>query len=497
MVARLRGYVISAAVVIGVTLVMTPLREALDPANIVMVFLLAVFFTAVKLGRGPALLSAFLAVAAFDFFFVPPRLTFAVADAQYLVTFVVMLIVALITGQLTAGLRFQVTVAQSREQRTKALYEMARELSAALTDQQIAEIAQRFVAHGFNARATLLLRNAAEELAPVAGTAEWVADISVAQWVLDHGQPAGLSTDMQSSAPMLYVPLRAPMRIRGVLTLQPLDLPWLPTGEQRLLLDTSATLIAIAIERVHYIAVAQKALLHMESERLRNSLLSALSHDLRTPLTALAGLAESLTLAGPSLPPAQAEIAQAIREEALRTNALVNNLLDMARLETGSVTLRREWQPLEEVIGVALQARASVLAQHAVRVDLPADLPLLELDAVLMERVFCNLLENAAKYTPEGSRIEISARRDGDRVEIVVADNGPGLPAGKEEALFEKFARGHEESAVSGVGLGLAIVRAIVEVHKGTVRAENRAEGGARFVVSLPVGEPPSVPEEI
>jgi two-component system sensor histidine kinase KdpD len=168
----------------------------------------------------------------------------------------------------------------------------------------------------------------------------------------------------------------------------------------------------------------------------------------------------------------------------------------MARLETGSVTLRREWQPLEEVIGVALQARASVLAQHAVRVDLPADLPLLELDAVLMERVFCNLLENAAKYTPEGSRIEISARRNGDRVEIVVADNGPGLPTGKEEALFEKFARGHEESAVSGVGLGLAIVRAIVEVHKGTVRAENRPEGGARFVVSLPVGEPPSVPEE-
>jgi two-component system sensor histidine kinase KdpD len=494
---RLLDYGIAVAAVIGVTVAATPLMQFLDLANIVMLFLLAVFFTAVKLGRGPALLSAFLSVAAFDFFFVPPRLSFAVSDVQYLVTFAVMLIVALITGQLTAGLRFQVTVAQNREQRSKALYEMARELSAALTDEQIAEIAQRFVVQGFNARAALLLLDMKDKLLPVGGVFDPVPDIGIAQWALDHGELAGLSTDTLPSAPMLYVPLRAPMRIRGILAVQPLDLPWLPTPEQQRLLDTSATLIAIAIERVHYITVAQDALVHMESERLRNSLLSALSHDLRTPLTALAGLAESLSLAGPSLPTAQAEIAQAIREEALRTSALVNNLLDMARLETGSVTLRREWQPLEEVIGVALQARASVLAQHAVRVDLPADLPLLELDAVLMERVFCNLLENAAKYTPAGSRIEILARHAGEYVEIVVADNGPGLPAGKEEALFEKFARGHEESAVSGVGLGLAIVRAIVEVHQGTVRAENRPEGGARFTISLPVGEPPTVPEEI
>ncbi|HTY03615.1 MAG TPA: two-component system sensor histidine kinase KdpD [Rhodocyclaceae bacterium] len=495
-VVRRADYAWAVAIVVAVTVVATPLAKLLDLANIVMLFLLGVFFTAVRLGRGPALLSAFLAVAAFDFFFVPPQLSFAVSDVQYLVTFAVMLIVALITGQLTAGLRFQVTVAQGREQRTLALYEMARELSAALTVEQIAEITERFVAQGFNARATLMLLDARDRLAAVGGSAEDAPDIGIAQWAFDHGETAGLSTDTLPSAPMLYVPLKAPMRTRGILALRPRDLPWLPAPEQQRLLDTSATLIAIAIERVHYISVAQDALVHMESERLRNSLLSALSHDLRTPLTALAGLAESLTLAGPSLPKAQAEIAQAIREEALRTSALVNNLLDMARLETGSVKLTREWQPLEEVVGVALQARASVLAHHAVRVDLPADLPLLEFDAVLMERVFCNLLENAAKYTPAGSRIEIAARRDGDNVEISVADNGPGLPPGKEEALFEKFARGHEESAVAGVGLGLAIVRAVVEVHKGSVRAENRPEGGARFVVTLPVGEPPSVPVE-
>jgi len=234
----------------------------------------------------------------------------------------------------------------------------------------------------------------------------------------------------------------------------------------------------------------------MESERLRNGLLSALSHDLRTPLTVLAGLADSLPLAGPPLPPAQAEIAQAIRAESLRTSLLVSNLLDMARLQEGQIRLKREWQPLEEVVGTALQTLSSALARHEVHVDLPADLPLLEFDSVLMERVFCNLLENAAKYTPVGSRIEISARSEGDRIAITVADNGPGLPPGKEATLFEKFTRGQDESPVAGVGLGLAIVHAIIEAHKGAVRAENRPEGGARFIITLPAGEPPSIPME-
>jgi len=407
-----------------------------------------------------------------------------------------MLAVAVTTGQLTAGLRFQVTVAESRERRTKALYEMARELSAALAVEQITDITDRFIAQGFNADSTLLLLDDRDSLVAAVAKPGVAADLGIARWAFDHCERAGLSTDTLPSAPMLYVPLKAPMRTRGVLVLKPREPGWLLTPEQQRLLDTSATLIAIGLERVHYIAVAQDALVHMESERLRNSLLSALSHDLRTPLTALAGLAESLSLAGPELPKAQAEIAQAIREEALRTGALVNNLLDMAKLESGNVRLKREWQPLDEVIGVALQARAGALAHHRVRIDLPADLPLLEFDAVLMERVFCNLLENAAKYTPTGSEIDISARSLGDRVEIVVADNGPGLPAGKEEALFDKFARGHDESAVAGVGLGLAIVRAIVEVHQGTVHAENRPQGGARFIISLPAGEPPAVPVE-
>lgn len=479
-----------------VTLLATPLRNILDLANIVMLFLLAVLFAAVKFGRGASVVAAFLSVAAFDFFFVQPRLSFAVSDVQYLLTFAVMLTVGLITAHQTTSLRFQVSVAQSREGRMRALYEMARELSASLTIEQIDEIARRFLHQSFSAEAFLLVPGLADRLPPPTSLpADFPLDLGIAQWTLDHAQPAGRSTDTLPSAPLLYLPLRAPMRTRGVIAM---SLP--ETGqrspEQERLLDTFCSLVAIAVERVHYIEVAQNALLSMESERLRNSLLSALSHDLRTPLTALVGLADALPLAGPRLPPSQEELAQAIREEALRTSALVHNLLDMARLQSGQVTLHKEWQPLEEVVGAALQARASVLHAHTVEVDLPASLPLLEFDATLLERVLCNLLENAAKYTPAGSRIAITARLLGAQVEVAVSDNGPGLPPGKEQQLFEKFTRGQEESAIPGVGLGLSIVRAIIEAHKGSIRAENCPEGGARFSFTLPVGTPPAMPPE-
>ena len=480
------------------TLAATPLLPYLDLANIVMLFLVAAVVAAYKFGRGPGAFGAFLSVAAFDFFFVQPHFSFAVSDVQYLLTFAVMLVVALLIGQLTAGLKFQAAVAESREQRMRALFEMARELSSALVTEQIAEISERFIFRVFAARSLLLALDTKDKLVKVSETdALPELDAGIAQWAFDHNELAGFSTGTLPSAPVLYVPLKAPMRTRGILALLPSAGQWTAAPEQQRLLETSASLIAIALERVHFITVAQEALVQMESEQLRNSLLSALSHDLRTPLTVLTGLADSLNLAGPPLSSAQAEIARSIREEALRTSALVSNLLDMARLQSGNVKINRDWQPLEEIVGVALQSRAQMLSEHSVRVALPADLPLLYFDPILMERVFCNLLENAAKYTPAGSTITLSARQSGDSVEILVEDNGPGLPLGKEEALFAKFARGKNETAVTGVGLGLSIVRAIVEAHEGSVRAENRAEGGTRFVIRLPAGEAPEVPREV
>lgn len=482
----------ACAATTGVAALLFPL---FDLANIVMLFLLAVVLVAVRYGRGPAVFASFLSVAAFDFFFVPPRFSFAVSDVQYLLTFAVMLAVGLITGQLTAGLKYQARVATHRESRVRALYEMAQELSGALMPEQIAQICYRFVEYGFDARAALLLADPDNRLLPPldANDKASTVDLGIAQWAYDHNQEAGLGTDTLPGSAVLYLPLQAPMRVRGVLAIEPQRSRRLMVPEQRRLLDTSCRLIAIALERVHFVEVAQNTTVQMESERLRNSLLAALSHDLRTPLTVLIGLADSLASARPPLADAQQETAGSIRDEARRMNALVGNLLDMARLQSGEVRLDRQWQPLEEVVGTSLRLMAAQLARHTITVRLPGDLPLLEFDAVLMERVLCNLLENAAKYVPAGGEIGISAHAREDTAEIWVEDNGPGLRPGSEEEIFKKFNRGANQSTTTGVGLGLAICRAILDAHHGKIRAENRPQGGARFVMTLPLGQPPQV----
>jgi two-component system sensor histidine kinase KdpD len=472
-------------------------HQYFDLANIVMLFLLGVVLVAVRLGRGPAVLAAFVSVALFDFFFVPPRFSFAVSDFQYLLTFAVMLAVALIIGQMTAGLRYQARVASYREDRARVLYEFARDMSSLLTTEDVVAAAEKFIGNTFRAQVAVLVPDMSDRLV-VESRAERGLDIDAgaALWAFDKGEPAGVGTDTLAGSKYLYLPLRAPMRTRGVLVFSPRNRRVLLVPEQRRHLDTFAALTAIALERVHYVEVAQQALVHMESERLRNSLLSALSHDLRTPLAALVGLAESLTLTRPPLAPAQSDTARAIVDEARRMSALVTNLLDMARIESGEVRLRREWQPLEEVVGSALKAAHSALADHVIDVQLPRELPLVEFDATLIERVLYNLLENAAKYTPAGTSITVAAETvDGDMV-VSVTDRGPGIPKGKEEAIFDKFTRGVQESATPGVGLGLAISRAIVEAHHGHIWATNVPDGGARVAFTLPLGAPPSTPAE-
>ncbi|MBU7574942.1 MAG: DUF4118 domain-containing protein [Hydrogenophaga sp.] len=491
---RWRGYLWAAAICLLMALLAMPLRDLLERSNIVMLFLLVVVGVALALGRGPAVLAAFLGVGLFDFLFVPPFHDFAVSDVEYLVTFGVMLVVALVVGQLTAGLKQQAEAATQREHRVRSLYDMSRDLSAALLAAQVAEIGARFLTGEFGARSALLVADEHDRLQALDGGSAPV-DTAVAQWAFERGEEAGRGTDTLPASACLVLPLKAPMRVRGVLVIEPPGgRPW--GIEQRRLLQTCASLLAISLERIHYIEVAQSSTVQIESERLRNSLLSAISHDLRTPLASLVGLADALELTPPALSEAQREVAGAMRQSAQRMNALVNNLLDMARLQAGAVQLNRAWQPLEEVVGSALAACGPLLAGRDIRVDLPDGLPLLHLDTVLIERVLVNLLENATKYTPAGSAIQVTARERSDSVVILVDDHGPGLPKGHEARVFEKFERGQRESALPGVGLGLAICRAIVQAHGGTIEGHNRESGGAvsgaRFVITLPRGTPPA-----
>lgn len=286
------------------------------------------------------------------------------------------------------------------------------------------------------------------------------------------------------------------MRTRGVLAIVPEDPATIFLPEQRRLLDTFVSQIALALERVHYVEVAQDALITMESERLRNALLSAISHDLRTPLTAIIGIVSSLKEQEQDMSrDKRQELIDALYGQAFRMNSLVTNLLDMARLQTGKVQLNKQWQMLEEVVGSAIRTMRHALEQHRIQVHLPHDVPLLQFDAVLIERVLCNLLENAGKYTPAGSHLVVSAEKRDDEVWISLADDGPGLPAGMETRIFDKFTRGEKESAKPGVGLGLSICRAIVEAHDGKIWAHNLPTQGAIFTFSLPAGNPPAPPD--
>ena len=505
-------YAWAAAACAAVTVAALPLWMLLHPTNIAMLYLLVVALVAMRFGRGPAAFASFVAVGCFDFFFVPPRYSFAVSDVQYLVTFAVMLTVALVIGTLAANLRYQARVAAHREDRARSLYEIARDLSKALRSEDVVARARSVIGNLFEADVELLLP--ADATDPDDGAARRSDRLAIddalarsagfepaiPQWSYEHSRPAGAGTDTLSGSPWIFLPLQTPVRSRGVLAVRPMRRRLLMIPEQRRLLETLAALVAIALERVHYVEVAQRAVLGVESERLRNSILSALSHDLRTPIAAIAGLAETLAMR-PSLAPDDAVLVDALRGELRRIGTLVENLLDMARIESGTVSLDRQWHSIEETVGSALAAMGRSLDGHVLDIALARDLPLFDYDAVLLERVLVNLLENAGKYSGDGSTIRIAATAERGEWHLTVEDDGPGLPAAfqpsdRSRTLFDKFTRGESESARGGVGLGLAICRSIVEAHGGSIAVESPSTGGVRFVVSMPRREPPVIEDE-
>jgi two-component system sensor histidine kinase KdpD len=463
-------------------------------SNLVMVYLLGVTLAGLRLGRGPAALTAVLNVAAFDFFFVPPRFSFAVSDAQYLVTFVVMLIIALVIANLMASVRQQTRVAGARERRTALLYGMSRELAVTRGVGSMARVAVKHVAEVFDCLVTVLLPDGAGKLHyphedPLEVSLRG-ADLAIAQWVVEHGRRAGLGTDTLAAAPALYLPLGDSRPALGVVALLPSNQRRVLLPEQRHLLETFAGQIALALERARLAESAESARVAAEGESLRNTLLASISHDLRTPLAILAAAGSTLAEHGAGLDAeTRNSLARSIESTAREMSELVSNVLDLTRFEAGEVVLRRDWQGLDDLIGTAWQRLEAQLEAHPVELSLPADLPPVYVDAALIVQVFANLFDNVAKYTPAGTRVRVSAVAEKLTVRVYVDDEGPGLPAGETARLFDKFQRGSEEGAIAGVGLGLAICRAIIRAHGGSIDAQQRPGGGARFELTLPTTE--------
>jgi two-component system sensor histidine kinase KdpD len=490
-------YLWSVVVVVVCTLLCWSMFGRFDNSNLIMVYLLGVAFLATRYGRAPSLLAAVLSVAAFDFFFVPPHLTFAVSDTQYVVTFAVMLVVSLLVSTLAARVRAQAEAARARERRTQVLYAVSRDLAGAKTVEEVARAASRHVSEILQGPAEVLLPGADGRVAsPDEGPATDPRESAVAQWVFDHGRVAGLGTDTLPGASSIYVPLQGSRSVLGVLGVRPHDslLPLAP--DQMDLLETLARQAASGLERVRLASEAEQARLAMETERMRSTLLSSVSHDLRTPLAAITGAASSLLQPAPLEPAAERGLKESIYEEAERLNRIVTNLLDMTRLESGSIGLTRDWHSLEELVGSALARLEGSAKERPIDVEVPADLPLVSVDGVLIEQALVNLLENAFKYTPPGSPVRVTASFADGAVTVAVEDEGPGLPPGSEERVFEKFYRG--ASAPKGFGLGLPICRAIVTAHGGRIWAESRRPRGTAFRFTLPAGEepPPAIDDD-
>lgn len=490
---QIQGCLVAVALCALITLIALQWLAGFDTANLVMLYLLGVVVIALFYGRWPSVLAAFINVASFDLFFIAPRGTLAVSDVQYLLTFAVMLTVGLVIGHLTAGVRYQARVARYREQRTRHLYEMSKALAVGRSEKDIAATSEQFIASTFQARSQVLLPNKDGKLAPLThqqGMTPW--DDAIAQWSFDKGQPAGAGTDTLPGVPYQILPLKSADKTHGLLVVEPGNLRQLMVPEQQRLLETFTLLVASALERLTLTASEEQARFASERESIRNALLAALSHDLRTPLTVLFGQAEILTLDLASEGSSHARQASEIRQHILNTTRLVNNLLDMARIQSGGFNLKKEWLTLEEVVGSALQMLEPGLAAP-INLSLPEPLTLIHVDGPLFERVLINLLENAIKYAGPQAKIGIDAQIEGERLQLDVWDNGPGIPAGLEQRIFDKFARGNKESSVPGVGLGLAICQAIVDVHGGTITAHNRPQGGACFRVTLPQELPPEL----
>lgn len=469
-----------------------------DLPNLIMVYLLGVMVTAIYCGRGPAILNSILSVMAFDFCFVPPRWSFTVEEVKYLVTFAVMFLTAVVISHLATVIRRQAEAARLQERQTAAAYDLSRQLAGTRDVKQILQVAVENIAEILGCQVVALMPDEKGRVHVAAGDIasvfykDIIKEMSVAQGTYETGQMAGWGTQNSPNSEILYVPLQATNATLGVLALRPRDPEspqWLLPEQFRLrFLESLAKQVALALSMERLEEAALTAQVAMETERLRSSLLSSITHDFQTPLAAIMGSASSLLALQSRLSAEPArEMLQNIYDEAERLSRLVNNLLNIAMLESGSLKLHKELQPLEEVVGAALNRLEKKLADRPVQTSLPADLPMIPLDSALAEQIFINLLENALKYTPPGSPLSIAAVQQGREIAVEVSDSGPGFPPEDLQMIFEMFERGRRDLGQKGYGLGLSICRAVVQAHGGRIGAENRPGGGATIRFTFPL----------
>ena len=466
--------------VIG-SLLLSPLRTLVDLSNIALLYVLAVVVVAVTYGRGPAVLGALLSSLCYAYFFVPPHFSLAITEAQNLLAAVIMLIVALLVSHLASRLKQHADYAHQKSIESTKLYELSQALAGATTPASVMTLTRQFFAD------SLQVREVRVYLPNEFDTA--TGPITPALLTQCIARRQLLSRPLGAGSFYAVIPLTAASGVQGILGLE-LEAAALGSAEAVETIETVASVIAVAMERSFFAAKARETEIKHAAESLRSSILSALSHDLRTPLTALVGMAEAVALGKAPLERQKAML-EAIRTQALSISQQMTNLLDMAKLSAGRFELNTDWQPVEEVIGATLQQVKSHWPGRDIRLTLEPKLPPLNLDAVLIERVLWNLIENAIKYSPEASPIDITVNRSAEHIEIDVCDRGPGIDPNRQEELFELFQRGQAESGVPGVGLGLSIARTIVEAHDGRISVRNRDSGGSCFRIRLPLGNPP------
>jgi two-component system sensor histidine kinase KdpD len=455
--------------------------------------LIAVQLIAVYLGRGPAILAAAISALSWNFLFIEPRFTFVISQPEDVILFFLYFIVAIFTGNLTARIRAQEQSARHHAERTMALYSLAHETAAAVTMDDVLRTAVTQVGRIFDAEVAILLPRSGKLLAqahPASTLTVDEKDFGVASWVFENGRPAGRFTDSLPLASAHYLPLLTTGRTVGVIGIRTRVEHRLAV-DQEVLLETFANQIALVIEREMLDEAATQAAMLSESERLYTTLLNSISHELRTPIATISGAA-SILLDGQTAAndEARTTLVSDIQNAADRLNRLVENLLDMSRLDSARLQLKLEWCDVSDVIGVAVKRMEKDLTGHPLSIEYAPNLPLVQMDFVLMEQVLVNLLDNASSYTPDGAAIQIAAALEGQHLTISITDGGPGIPPTELERIFDKFYR-LPGTATGGTGLGLSICRGLVEAHGGTLKAENAPGGGARFVIRLPANTPP------